>query len=97
VLEENLAAHVGKCPLKKQAAALAAQPYYAKGVNSGGGAEVGPGVASAEKRAAVYSLTDGEFRGLLGKIRSAHAALAMRESCLITDACDKWMSGRVDK
>jgi tRNA:m4X modification enzyme len=47
----------------------------------------------------VYSPTDGEFRGLLGKIRSAHAAAAsaMRESYLITDACDKWVSGQVDK
>ncbi|KAL6636586.1 hypothetical protein ACP70R_024158 [Stipagrostis hirtigluma subsp. patula] len=98
VLEENLEAHVGKCPLKKQATALAAQPYYSKGVNSGGG-EAGRGVTSAEKRAAVYWLTEEEFRGLLGKIRSVHAAaaVAMRESYLITDACDKWMKGQVDR
>ncbi|XP_062214076.1 tRNA:m(4)X modification enzyme TRM13 [Phragmites australis] len=96
VLEENLDAHVGKCPLKKQVAALAAQPYYSKGVNSGGG-EAGRGVTSAEKRAAVYGLTEEEFRNLLGKIRSSHAAVAMRESYLITDACEKWMRGQVDR
>ncbi|TVU43907.1 hypothetical protein EJB05_03327, partial [Eragrostis curvula] len=98
VLEENLEAHVSKCPLKKQAAALAAQPYYSKGVNSGGG-ETGRGVTSAEKRAILYKLTEEEFRGLLRKIRSAHeaAAVAMRESYLITDACDKWMNGQVDR
>ncbi|TVU44301.1 hypothetical protein EJB05_03737, partial [Eragrostis curvula] len=98
VLEENLEAHVSKCPLKKQAAALAAQPYYSEGVNSGGG-ETGRGVTSAEKRAIIYKLTEEEFRGLLGKIRSAHeaAAVAMRESYLITDACDKWMNGQVDR
>ncbi|RCV40081.1 hypothetical protein SETIT_9G022900v2 [Setaria italica] len=98
VLEENLEEHVGKCPLKKQVAALAAQPYYSKGINSGG-SEAGRGITSAEKRAAVYRLTDDEFRGLLGKIRSVHAAaaVAMRESYLITDACDKWMSGQVDR
>ncbi|CAN6297178.1 unnamed protein product, partial [Urochloa humidicola] len=98
VLEENLEAHVGKCPLKKRAAALAAQPYYSKGINSGG-AEAGRGITSAEKRAAVYRLTEDEFRGLLGKIRSVHAvaAVAMRESYLITDACGKWMGGQVDR
>ncbi|RLN20051.1 hypothetical protein C2845_PM02G42510 [Panicum miliaceum] len=98
VLEENLEAHVGKCPLKKQVAALAAQPYYSKGINSGG-AEAGRGITSAEKRAAVYRLTEDEFRGLLGKIRSVHAAaaVAMRESYLITGACDKWMGGQVDR
>ncbi|WVZ61146.1 hypothetical protein U9M48_011062 [Paspalum notatum var. saurae] len=98
VLEENLEAHVGKCPLKKHVAALAAQPYYSKGINSGGG-ETGRGVTSAEKRAAVYRLTEDEFQGLIGKIRSVHAAAAvvMRESYLITDACDKWMGGQVDR
>ncbi|KAL6893762.1 hypothetical protein ACP4OV_007860 [Aristida adscensionis] len=98
VLEENLEAHVGKCPLKKQATALAAQPYYSRGVNSGGG-EAGRFVTSAEKRSAVYRLTEEEFRALLGKIRSAHAsaAAAMWESYLITDACDKWMKGQVDR
>ena len=60
MLEENLEAHVGKCPLKKQVAALAAQPYYSKGINSGG-AEAGRGITSAEKRAAVYRLTEDEF------------------------------------
>lgn len=98
MLEENLEAHLGKCPLKKRAAALAAQPYYSKGINCGGG-DVDRGVTSAEKRAAVYRLTEEEFRGLLGKIRSVHAAAAvgMRESYLITEACDKWMSGQVDR
>ncbi|XP_066349860.1 uncharacterized protein [Miscanthus floridulus] len=98
VLEENLEAHVGKCPLKKQVAALTAQPYYSKGINSGAG-EPGCGVTSAEKRAAVYRLTEEEFRSLLGKIRSVHAAAsaAIRESYLITGACDKWMSGQVDR
>ncbi|CAN6308637.1 unnamed protein product [Urochloa humidicola] len=98
VLEGNLEAHVGKCPLKKRAAALAAQPYYSKGINSGG-AEAGRGITSAEKRAAVYRLTEDEFRDLLDKIRSVHAAaaVAMRESYLITDACDKWMGGQVDR
>nr|CAB3497582.1 unnamed protein product [Digitaria exilis] len=98
VLEENLEAHVGKCPLKKRVAALAAQPYYSKGINSGG-AEAGSFITSAEKRAAVYRLTEDEFRGLLGKIRSVHAAaaVAMRESFMITDACDKWMGGQIDR
>uniref|UniRef100_A0A804P6E5 tRNA:m(4)X modification enzyme TRM13 n=1 Tax=Zea mays TaxID=4577 RepID=A0A804P6E5_MAIZE len=98
VLEENLEAHVGKCPLKKQVAALTAQPYYSKGINSGT-PEAGCGVTSAEKRAAVYRLTEEEFRLLLGKIRSVHAAVAapIRESNLITAACDKWMSGQVDR
>jgi len=98
VLEENLEAHVGKCPLKKQVAALTAQPYYSKGINSGAG-EPGCGVTSAEKRAAVYRLTEEEFRSLLGKIRSVHAAAsaAIRESYLIPGACDKWMSGQVDR
>lgn len=98
MLEEKLEAHVGKCPLKKQVAALTAQPYYSKGINSGAG-EAGCVVTSAEKRAAVYRLTEEEFRCLLGKIRSLHAAAAaaIRESYLITDACDKWMSGQVDR
>nr|CAB3492597.1 unnamed protein product [Digitaria exilis] len=98
VLEENLEAHVGKCPLKKRVAALAAQPYYSKGINSGR-AEAGSFITSAEKRAAVYRLTEDEFRGLLGKIRSVHAAaaVAMRESFMIADACDKWMGGQIDR
>lgn len=98
MLEENLEAHVGKCPLKKRVAALAAQPYYSKGINSGG-AEAGSFITSAEKRASVHRLTEDEFRGLLGKIRSVHAAaaVAMRESFMITDSCDKWMGGQVDR
>uniref|UniRef100_A0A0E0KL58 tRNA:m(4)X modification enzyme TRM13 n=1 Tax=Oryza punctata TaxID=4537 RepID=A0A0E0KL58_ORYPU len=98
VLEENLEAHVGKCPLKKQAAALAAQPFYSKGINSGGG-EGGGGVTSAAKRAAVHKLTEDELRALIEKIKSAHAlaAVAMCDSFLVTDACDKWMRNQVDR
>uniref|UniRef100_A0A0D9ZFD4 tRNA:m(4)X modification enzyme TRM13 n=1 Tax=Oryza glumipatula TaxID=40148 RepID=A0A0D9ZFD4_9ORYZ len=98
VLEENLEAHVGKCPLKKQAAALAAQPFYSKGINSGGG-EGGGGVTSAAKRALVHKLTKDELRALIEKIKLAHAsaAMAMRDSFLVTDACDNWMRNQVDR
>uniref|UniRef100_A0A0E0D956 tRNA:m(4)X modification enzyme TRM13 n=1 Tax=Oryza meridionalis TaxID=40149 RepID=A0A0E0D956_9ORYZ len=98
VLEENLEAHVGKCPLKKQAAALAAQPFYSKGINSGGGEGRG-GVTSAAKRALVHKLTEDELRALIEKIKSGHAsaAVAMRDSFLVTDACDNWMRNQVDR
>ncbi|KAL5218706.1 hypothetical protein ABZP36_019390 [Zizania latifolia] len=98
VLEENLEAHVSKCPLKKQAAVLAEQPFYSKGINSAGGEGRG-GVTSAAKRAAVHRLTEDELRALIEKIRSVHkaASVAMRESYLVTDACDKWMRNQVDR
>uniref|UniRef100_A0ACD5WCJ0 Uncharacterized protein n=1 Tax=Avena sativa TaxID=4498 RepID=A0ACD5WCJ0_AVESA len=96
VFEENLEAHVGKCPFRKHADALAAQPYYSKGINSGGGEA---DVTSAAKRASVHKLSEEEFWGLVAKIRSAHAAAAvqMRESHVAPDACDKWMRGQVDR
>jgi tRNA:m4X modification enzyme len=96
VFEDNLEAHVGKCPFRKHADALAAQPYYSKGVNSGGG---GAAVSSAAKRAAVHKLSEEGFWGLVAKIRSAHAAAAaqMRESHVAPDACEKWMKGQVDR
>ncbi|KAF0912343.1 hypothetical protein E2562_014011 [Oryza meyeriana var. granulata] len=98
VLEENLEAHVSKCPLKKQTAALAAQPFYSKGINSGGG-EGGGGVTSAAKRAAVHKLTEDELHALIEKIKSVHAtaAVAMRDSYLVADACDNWMRNQVDR
>jgi tRNA:m4X modification enzyme len=96
VFEDNLEAHVGKCPFRKHADALAAQPYYSKAINSGGG---GGAVTSAAKRVAVHKLSEQDFRGLLAKIRSAHASAAvkMRESHVAPDACDKWMKGQVDR
>jgi len=96
VFEENLEAHVGKCPFRKHADALAAQPYYSKGINSGGGEA---DVTSAAKRASVHKLSEEEFWGLVAKIRSAHAAatVQMRESHVAPDACDKWMRGQVDR
>nr|BAJ88805.1 predicted protein [Hordeum vulgare subsp. vulgare] len=99
VFEENLEAHVGKCPFRKQADALAAQPYYSKGINSGGGEAGGAAVTSATKRASVHKLSEEEFWGLVVKIRSAHtaAAVEMRESYIAPDACDKWMKGQVDR
>ncbi|XP_037444302.1 tRNA:m(4)X modification enzyme TRM13-like isoform X1 [Triticum dicoccoides] len=99
VFEENLEAHVGKCPFRKQADALAGQPYYSKGINSGGGDAGGAAVTSASKRASVHKLSEEEFWALVGKIRSAHAAAAvqMRESYIAPDACDKWMKGQVDR
>uniref|UniRef100_A0A0D9W116 tRNA:m(4)X modification enzyme TRM13 n=1 Tax=Leersia perrieri TaxID=77586 RepID=A0A0D9W116_9ORYZ len=95
VLEENLETHVSKCPFKKQAAALAAQPFYSKGINSRGG----EGVTSAAKRATVHRLTEDELRALIEKIKSVHgaAAVAMRDSHLVTDACDKWMRNQADR
>ncbi|XP_006650853.1 tRNA:m(4)X modification enzyme TRM13 [Oryza brachyantha] len=98
VLEENLEAHVSKCPLRKHAAALAAQPFYSKGINSGVG-EGGGGVTSAAKRAAVHKLVEDELRALVEKIKSVHAAaaVAMRESYLVTDTCDSWMRNQVDR
>lgn len=97
MFEENLEAHVGKCPFRKQADALAAQPYYSKGINSGGGG--GADVTSATKRALVHGLSEEEFWGLVAKIRSAHskAAVEMREAYAATDACDRWMRGQVDR
>ncbi|KAM0928284.1 hypothetical protein ACQ4PT_002389 [Festuca glaucescens] len=99
VFQENLEAHVGKCPFRKHADALAAQPYYSKGVNSGGGEAGGGVVTSAAKRSSVHKLSEQEFWGLVAKIRSAHAAAAvqMRESHVAPDACDKWMKGQVDR
>ncbi|KAM0878834.1 hypothetical protein ACQ4PT_034646 [Festuca glaucescens] len=99
VFEENLEAHVGKCPFRKHADALAAQPYYSKGINSGGGEAGGGAVTSAAKRASVHKLSEEEFWGLVAKIRSAHASAAvqMRESHVAPVACDKWMKGQVDR
>nr|XP_051177221.1 tRNA:m(4)X modification enzyme TRM13 isoform X1 [Lolium perenne] len=96
VFEDNLEAHVGKCPFRKHANALAAQPYYSKAINSGGG---GAALTSAAKRAAVHKLSEQEFRGLVAKIRSAHASAAvqMRDSHVAPVACDKWMKGQVDR
>ncbi|CAM0877705.1 unnamed protein product [Alopecurus aequalis] len=99
VFEDNLEAHVGKCPFRKHADALAAQPYYSKGINSGGGESGAATVTSAAKRASVHKLSEEEFWGLVAKIRSAHAAAAvqMRESHIAPDACEKWMRGQVDR
>lgn len=99
MFEENLEAHVGKCPFRKHADALAAQPYYSKGINSGGGEAGVAAVTSAAKRASVHKLSEEEFWALVAKIRSAHtaAAVQMRESYIAPDACDKWMKGQVDR
>ena len=99
MFEDNLEAHVGKCPFRKHADALAAQPYYSKGINSGGGEAGGAAITSAIKRASVHKLSEEEFWGLVAKIRSAHAAAAvqMRESHIAPDACEKWMRGQVDR
>jgi tRNA:m4X modification enzyme len=69
VFEENLEAQRRKCLFRKHADAIAAQPYYSKGINSDGG-EAGVGVVtSAAKRAFMHKFSEQEFWGLVPKIR----------------------------
>ncbi|KAI4986348.1 hypothetical protein ZWY2020_018978 [Hordeum vulgare] len=98
VFEENLEAHVGKCPSGSRPTrsphSRTTQGHQLRRGEAGGAA-----VTSATKRASVHKLSEEEFWGLVVKIRSAHtaAAVEMRESYIAPDACDKWMKGQVDR
>ncbi|MQM08482.1 hypothetical protein Taro_041338 [Colocasia esculenta] len=98
VLKGKLDAHVRKCPLRKQAQELEAQPFYQKGINCGGSGE-GEGFLSSEaKRREIYGLSVPEFLDLIRKFKSLHSSLRKRvelgESYVLPEACTAWLEGR---
>ncbi|OAY62550.1 tRNA:m(4)X modification enzyme TRM, partial [Ananas comosus] len=97
VLQENLDSHVKRCPLRKQAEALEAQPYYSESINAGDPDEII--VSSAAKRSAIYNLSVLEFYDLVDKIRSVHsaAATALQDSYVVPEACEAWLKGQIDR
>lgn len=112
VLQENLGWHVKRCPFLKQARSLSLQPFYQKGINAGDeededGGPLGnslPGhpdnvTTSEMKRNAVHGLSVPEFCSLIDKIKSLHESMCrdIRDSFKVTDACDVWIKGQVDR
>ncbi|XP_010914706.1 uncharacterized protein [Elaeis guineensis] len=101
VLHENLESHIKRCPFRKQAQALESQPYYSKGINSGGGAGdlEEENVGSAAKRRAIFKLSVTEFHDLVKKIKSIHSAIVegLKDSYVMPDTCDKWLKQQVDR
>nr|CAD1821890.1 unnamed protein product [Ananas comosus var. bracteatus] len=97
VRQENLDSHVKRCPLRKQAEALEAQPYYSETINAGDPDEIT--VSSAAKRSAIYNLSVLEFYDLVDKIRSVHsaAATALQDSYVVPEACEAWLKGQIDR
>ncbi|XP_078149300.1 methyltransferase isoform X1 [Carex rostrata] len=97
VLQDSLELHIKRCPFKKQADALEAQPYYIKSINSGNSDE--PLVSSAEKRGLIRKLNTSEFWGLIHKIKSVHSSVVqdLRDSYLVPESCEKWLKGQSDK
>lgn len=97
MLQDSLELHIKRCPFKKQADALEAQPYYTKSINSGDSDE--PSVSSAEKRGSIRELGTSEFWGLIHKIRSVHSSVvqSLRDSYLVPESCEKWLNGQSDK
>jgi tRNA:m4X modification enzyme len=97
VLQDSLELHIKRCPFKKQADALEAQPYYAKSINSGDSDE--PLVSSAEKRGSIHELATSEFWDLIHKIKSVHSSVVqvLRDSYLVPESCEKWLKGKLNK
>uniref|UniRef100_A0A7N0USM8 tRNA:m(4)X modification enzyme TRM13 n=1 Tax=Kalanchoe fedtschenkoi TaxID=63787 RepID=A0A7N0USM8_KALFE len=101
VLEQNLEAHVRKCPLVKQVKSLAEQRYYQKGINGGDWAgEVRQTIVSSEtKRTAVYNMSVAQFSDLLRRIEAVYASICgdIGESYKVPEACGLWIKGEVDR
>lgn len=110
MLQENLEGHVKRCPFLKQTQSLSLQPFYQKGINAGDEDEDGAplsnswtghpdNVTSEMKRNAVYGLSVPEFCSLIDKIKSVHELMCrdIRDSFKVTDACDIWIKGQVDR
>ncbi|XP_063945863.1 uncharacterized protein LOC108211136 isoform X2 [Daucus carota subsp. sativus] len=100
VLQDNLEAHLKKCPFKKYAQSLSLLPYYSKGINGGGeGDELVDYVSSEMKRKAVLGMTAQEVSELIRKIKSVHALICndIQESHKIPDACGIWTNHEIDR
>ncbi|KAK9723693.1 hypothetical protein RND81_05G018400 [Saponaria officinalis] len=96
VLEQNLQAHVNKCPMLKQAHALSLEPYYLKGINSGTNDIL---TSSEMKRNLVYSLTLPQFSALLSKIRAIHCCVCndIPFSYKLPHTLDVWIKSLIDR
>ncbi|KAL2935011.1 tRNA:m(4)X modification enzyme TRM13 [Bienertia sinuspersici] len=106
VLEENLEAHIKKCPLLKQAQSLSVQPYYQKGINQGkdesalNAEELEVNIVTSEmKRNWVHNLGIPQFYELLSKIRSLHRSICkdIEFSYEIPHACEVWIKRQIDR
>ncbi|CAA7398548.1 unnamed protein product [Spirodela intermedia] len=75
VLKRNLDSHIARCPVRKHALELEAQPFYKKGVNCGGGEGAKGFVRSEAKRSEIYRLTVPEFLSLVQKIKAVYSSL----------------------
>uniref|UniRef100_A0A7C9CH15 tRNA:m(4)X modification enzyme TRM13 n=1 Tax=Opuntia streptacantha TaxID=393608 RepID=A0A7C9CH15_OPUST len=109
VLEDNLEAHVKKCPLLKQAHNLSLQPYYQKGINRGRDESAQNGerkdqqeeegdFSSEMKRQLVYNLTASQLCDLLCKIRTIHCSICKEIgiSYKVPEVCNIWIQRQVD-
>ena len=107
VLEDNLEAHVKKCPLLKQAQTLSLQPYYQKGINRVRDESAQNGerkeqqeedFSSEMKRKLVYNLTASQLTDLLCKIRAVHSSICKEIgiSYKVPEACNVWIQRQVD-
>ncbi|CAA6662161.1 unnamed protein product [Spirodela intermedia] len=98
VLKRNLDSHIARCPVRKHALELEAQPFYKKGVNCGGGEGAKGFVRSEAKRSEIYRLTVPEFLSLVQKIKAVYSSLPkeiyLRESFISSQACAEWLEGR---
>ncbi|OVA13547.1 Methyltransferase TRM13 [Macleaya cordata] len=113
ILEENLEAHIKRCPLLKQTQSLELQPFYKKGINGGIDEEENQNVATLDKsvsessdittsemkRNAVYKMTISEFSELIRKIEAVYKSICsdFRDSFKIPEACGIWMNKEVDR
>lgn len=99
VLEENMEAHIKKCPLLKQTQTLFLQPYYQKGVNCCKLHQQEGEITCEMKRSWVHNLTISQFVELLSKIRSFHTSLCkdIGYSYKLPPACDVWIKRQLDR
>lgn len=111
ILQENLDAHVKRCPMQKQVQALQMQPFFKKGVNSGKDDESeanfscskpcseSSDITSEMKRNAIYQMSVPEFSELLKKIQSIHSSIFsnIQDSYAMPEACNRWLKKQVDR
>lgn len=101
VLEDNMEAHLKKCPLLKQTQTLLVQPYYQQGINRGTDDDSAdhPDFTSVLKRNLVYSLTVPQFSDLLSKICSIHNSISkdIGFSYKVPPACHIWINRLISR
>ncbi|XP_078445079.1 methyltransferase isoform X2 [Wolffia australiana] len=98
VLKRDIESHIPRCPKRKNALKLEAQPFYKKGINCGGGDGTAEFRKSNAKKNDIYQLSVPDFLGLIKKIKALHSAISeevlpLRESFILSEPCRQWIEG----